>query len=89
MGAAQVLDEARLRRLAWRMRRGLLENDLILERFMSRQAGQIDEEVVAGLDPLLDLSDNELLELLLGRQEPQGALDSPSVRRALGLLREP
>ncbi len=89
MGAAPIVDQARLRRLAWRMRRGLLENDLILERFMNRQAGRIDEELVAGLDPLLDLSDNELLELLLGRQEPQGDLDSPSVKRALGLLREP
>jgi antitoxin CptB len=87
-GATLIGDEARLRRLAWRMRRGLLENDLILQRFLERHGRQIDEETVAGLDLLLDLSDNQLLDLLLARQEPQDELDRPSVRRALGLLRQ-
>jgi antitoxin CptB len=83
-----ILDDSRLRRLAWRMRRGLLENDLILQRFIERHGRLIDEETVAGLDLLLDLSDNQLLDLLLARQEPQDELDTAPVRRALGMLRQ-
>jgi antitoxin CptB len=81
-------DEARRRRLRWRARRGLLENDLVLTRFLdAREAGLADADV-AGLDRLLDLTDNELLDLILGRSEPDGAAAEPDARRVLGWLRE-
>ena len=35
----------------------------------------------------MDLSDNDLLDLLLRRREPEGALDTPVVRDVLGMLR--
>ena len=57
----------RLRRLRWRSRRGLLENDLVLERFFAKHEDSLGEEEVAGLDELLDLPDNKLLDLILGR----------------------
>ena len=66
-----------LNRLRWRCRRGMLENDLILTRFLDlRGEGITDQEIVA-LDRLLELSDNELWDLLAGRQEPVDAAVKP------------
>ena len=71
------MDERRLARLRWRCRRGLLENDLILARFMERRAGTLTEDRVAMLDRLLDLPDNDLWELIAGRAEPLDATVRP------------
>jgi antitoxin CptB len=75
------------RRLRWRARRGLLENDLIFTRFLDRYEDQLDEEQVAALMRLLDLPDNQLLDLLLARAEPESPLDTESDRRLLAQLR--
>jgi antitoxin CptB len=40
-----------------------------------------------GLAALLDLSDNDLMTLLLGREEPMGDLDRPQVHGVLLKLR--
>jgi antitoxin CptB len=84
---ANLLDDARLRRLRWRARRGLLENDLILERFFAAHGDALDEATVTGLDHLLDLPDNELLDLLLARTELVAPLDGEADRRLLAQLR--
>jgi antitoxin CptB len=86
MVASHQADEARRRRLRWRARRGLLENDLIFERFFRRYEEALSDDDVAGLDELLDLTDNELLDLILGRTEPDQGV-SPDARRVLGWLR--
>ena len=66
-----------LNRLRWRCRRGMLENDLILERFLDARGEAISDREIAALDRLLDLSDNELWDLLSGRQEPEDAAVKP------------
>jgi len=72
-----MLTRTEFDRLRWRCRRGMLENDLILTRFLDvRGAGITNQEVVA-LDRLLGLSDNELWDLLAGRQEPADAAVKP------------
>jgi antitoxin CptB len=72
-----MLTRTELNRLRWRCRRGKLENDLILARFLElRGAGITDQEVVA-LGRLLDLGDDELWDLLAGRQEPADAAVKP------------
>jgi antitoxin CptB len=76
-----------LRRLRWRARRGLLENDLLIGRFLERHADALDAADAAHLALLLDLSDTDLLELLLGRRQPAGDLDIPAVRNLLTRLR--
>ena len=86
--ASAPIDADRRRRLRWRARRGLLGNDLVLQRFFAAHEATLGEDDVAGLDVLLDLPDNELLELILGRREPEGAAAHAYPRRVLQLLRE-
>jgi antitoxin CptB len=80
-------DPARRRRLRWRARRGLLENDILLTRFLDRHESSLTDADVAGLDRLLDLTDNELMDLILGRREPEGTPDDEDARRVLARLR--
>jgi antitoxin CptB len=79
-----------LHRLKWRCRRGLLENDLFIERFFRRHEETLTTRQAAGLMTLMDLADNDLLDLLLGRTQPQGRFedrDLPAVQEVLTLLR--
>ncbi|MEY4557548.1 MAG: hypothetical protein RLY42_723 [Pseudomonadota bacterium] len=73
--------------LRWRARRGLLENDLMLERFFEQFHDQIEESDLGPLNALLDLSDNDLMDLLLRRKEPEGELAIEGVHRVLAMLR--
>lgn len=84
-----LLDPTELSRLKWRCRRGLLENDLLIEKFFARIGDSLTLAQARGLHALMDLSDPDLLDLLLSRKEPQGALDSAEVREVLGLMRVP
>jgi len=63
------MDPTRLSRLRWRARRGMLENDLVLERFLAARGASLTEDEVATLDRLLDLADDELWDLIAGRAE--------------------
>jgi antitoxin CptB len=81
------LDERSLSKLRWRCRRGLLENDLFVERFFRQHEETITNRQAAGLTALMDLADNDLLDLLLSRKELQGEVDTPEVREVLDLMR--
>ncbi|MCG1019035.1 MULTISPECIES: succinate dehydrogenase assembly factor 2 [Burkholderiaceae] len=87
MSSSHQSDPTRRARLRWRARRGLLENDLIFERFFSRYEHALSDADVGAFTQLLELSDNELMDLLLSRSEPDGALATPDVARVLGWLR--
>jgi antitoxin CptB len=52
-----LIDERALSKLRWRCRRGLLENDLFVQRFFERSAGRITEQQAAGMLALMDLAD--------------------------------
>ncbi len=82
-----LLDERALSKLRWRCRRGLLENDLFIERFFARHASTLTVRQAEAMGLLMDLSDNDLLDLLLGRRTPEGQLAQDDVVRLLGLLR--
>jgi len=75
--------------IRWRCRRGLLENDLFIERFFRRHEASLTQEQVGALMKLMDLPDNELLDLLLRRREPVGDLATGDVTQVLELLRAP
>ncbi|MEO7939443.1 MAG: succinate dehydrogenase assembly factor 2 [Burkholderiaceae bacterium] len=77
-------------KLRWRCRRGMLENDLILERFFARNASSLTERQANALGLLMELGDNDLLDLHIGRRtlkEIDVALDRDDVIDVLGLLR--
>jgi antitoxin CptB len=81
-------DPANRARLRWRSRRGLLENDLILTRFLDANEQDLSDEEVDALSRLLDMADNPLMDLILGRKELQGEADLPHVRALLERLRQ-
>ena len=83
------LDAPDLGRLRWRCRRGLLENDLFIERFFARHGASLTASEAGALSLLMELADNDLLDLLLARAEPQGALDTDAVRALLQQMRTP
>jgi antitoxin CptB len=78
---------AALSKLRWRCRRGLLENDLFIERFFANHAATLTVRQARGVEALMDLPDNDLLDLLLVRREPGGEVDMPEVREVLALMR--
>jgi antitoxin CptB len=83
------IDERALSKLRWRCRRGLLENDLFIERFFKRHAETLTVEQAGGVEALMDLSDNDLLDLLLARREPEGELMRDDVMQVLRMMRVP
>jgi antitoxin CptB len=75
-------------RLRWRARRGLLENDLILTRFLDAHELDLSDADVAALTQLLELSDNDLLDLLLARKPASDELDTPDIQALLRRLHQ-
>ena len=86
-GGDALVDARDLSRLKWRCRRGLLENDLLIERFFTRHEPTLTQAQARSLQVLMDLADNDLLDLLLRRSEPSGELLQPGVPEVLALLR--
>jgi antitoxin CptB len=87
----QLLDERALSRLRWRCRRGMLENDLFVERFLHKYANCLTARQAQGLGDLMELSDNDLLDLHLGKKtlgQIDAALERDNVIEVLGMLRE-
>ncbi|MCF8170885.1 MAG: succinate dehydrogenase assembly factor 2 [Candidatus Methylopumilus sp.] len=83
---SQLTDMDRTR-LRWRARRGLLENDLMLTKYLDTYESDLTDVDVSALTQLFELGDNELLDLLLARLEPVGALDRPAVHAVLANIR--
>ena len=82
------IDARALSKLRWRCRRGLLENDLFIERFFARHAQTLNARQADALGILMDLSDNDLLDLLLGRKSEVADLEMNSdCREVLALLK--
>jgi antitoxin CptB len=52
-------------RLYWKCRRGLLELDLVLQRFIPT----LGDEDVKPLHSLLELPDNDLWDIIIGRSD--------------------
>jgi antitoxin CptB len=84
-----LIDERALSKLRWGCRRGLLENDLFVERFFNRHSTTLTYRQAHGLQVLMDLSDNDLLDLLLGRVQAQNELAEPDVVEVLRMMRVP
>ena len=63
------MDRLQRDRLKWKCRRGLLELDLVLERFLQREARTLSEGDAVALGELLEQPDNDLWDLVIGRSD--------------------
>ena len=88
----ELLDERALSKLRWRCRRGLLENDLFIERFFKHFSESLTVRQGNALGLLMDLSDNDLLDVQLARKslaEVSASLDrEDDVHQVLSMLRK-
>jgi len=73
---------ADLDRIRWRCRRGLLELDLILARFLDARLAGLEAGQLEQFKELLEEADNDLLDMAMGRQEPP-----PRLRAIVAMLR--
>jgi len=87
-----LIDERVLSKLKWRCRRGLLENDIFIERFFKRFESTLTVKQAQGLNLLMDLSDSDLLDLHLGRKtlaQLDADLVQDEVCEVLSMLKKP
>ena len=87
----EKVGERELSKLRWRCRRGLLENDLFIARFFDRYAQLLTVRQANSLNALMDLSDNDLLDVHLGRKalgHIRADLDTPDVQEILIMLKQ-
>jgi antitoxin CptB len=87
---SDLLGERALSKLRWRCRRGLLENDLYINRFFQKFADTLTVSQGQAMLDLMDLSDHDLLDLHLARKplaEVEPALDRSDVHEVLSMLR--
>ena len=56
--------EAELRRIAWRCRRGLLELDIVLQRFVAQYYEGLSVAELSAFDAMLALPDNDFWALV-------------------------
>ena len=80
--AGEVICERALSKLKWRCRRGLLENDLLIEKFFAKYDSALTVRQAKGMNDLMALSDNDLLDLLLKRKEPVDLIEADSKANA-------
>ncbi len=60
-----------LERVRWRCRRGLLELDIVLGRFIEQRYAGLDEAQQLAFDALLDMPDTTLWDMITGKAAPQ------------------
>ena len=65
-----MLNEKKVAQLRWRCRRGMLELDLLLERFCDKGLTQLNGEESEVFETLLELPDPDLLACLMGYANP-------------------
>jgi antitoxin CptB len=86
-GNSHQSDPVKRARLRWRARRGLLENDLILTRFLDINEESLSDEEVDAFSRLMELSDSVLMDLIMAKKEPEAEVDLPHVHALLSRLR--
>ena len=77
------MEHRAVERLKWHSRRGLLELDLVFERFWAGAGKELTEAEAGALERLLLLPDNDLLDLVMGKT----GTDDPELRGLIGKLR--
>lgn len=79
-----MIEAPHLGRLRWSCRRGMLELDLVFERFWTRHGDKLTASQALHLEELLQLEETDLWETIAGRRAPP----APRLRDIIELLRE-
>lgn len=58
-----------LDRVRWRCKRGMLELDIVLQRFVDKHYTQLNETELQQFDTLLNLPDNDLWDMITAKKE--------------------
>ena len=66
-------DVAEIARMRWRCRRGLLELDIVLGRFVERHYADLSDAKKKDFDVLLDLTDNALWDRITGKESAENS----------------
>jgi antitoxin CptB len=74
------LRRRKLERLRWKCRRGLLELDLVLRNFLADHAEHLSDQQIKVLSELLDYPDNDIWDLISGRQEVRDLAIEPLIK---------
>jgi succinate dehydrogenase flavin-adding protein (antitoxin of CptAB toxin-antitoxin module) len=77
------MNDAEMNRLRWHCRRGLLENDLVLERFLAVHGAELEGERLSAFETLLGYADDELWGIVSGQAECR----DPALGEVVRLLR--
>jgi antitoxin CptB len=74
---AEIMQDAEQRRLAWRCRRGMLELDIVLQRFIKEQFGGLTLAEMEVFDEMLELPDGDFWAMIqsVGRVKHEAALE--------------
>jgi succinate dehydrogenase flavin-adding protein (antitoxin of CptAB toxin-antitoxin module) len=82
--SASGFDPVELKRIRWHSRRGLLELDLVFERFLAKHFDSLNAAEMAAYVRLLDLPDNDLLDVVNARAE----VTDPELQPVVDMLRQ-
>lgn len=69
-----MLSPQKKAKLTWHCRRGMLELDLILQRFLVQGLDRLSDEQIVSFEQLLTAEDPDLYACLMGYQEPDKEL---------------
>ena len=78
-----LIDPIEMKRIRWRSRRGLLELDLVLERFLAQRFETLSQPQLVAYRELLDLPDNDFLDVVNGKAD----LADGALMEIIGILR--
>lgn len=76
-----AFDDTDKRRIRFQTRRGLLELDIVLGRFMGKEFQHLSDEELAVFVEILDLPDQEFLALVNEKEIPEKAYFTPLLER--------
>lgn len=85
---AENIKDAELRRLAWRCRRGMLELDIVLQRFIALHFNDLTLAQLLAFDNLLELPDNDFWTLISSNKVTPKNADTVDVVNKIRALKQ-
>jgi len=86
MQTVDIMTDTEKRRLSWRCRRGLLELDIVLQRFAEKYLADLSAAELAAFDVLLDYPDNEFLDVVTGKVLLKKELNNEAMQTLINKL---